>query len=338
MSVLKRLFAKSNRAAAESPISEMGDANGVSIDAQSLMKIRNLEMRAKAVVDGFLNGIHRSPWHGFSVEFTDYRQYSPGDDVRYLDWKLFARQDRYYIKRFEDETNLRCYLLADLSASMAFGSQGFSKADYARTALATLGYFLSLQRDAVGLLTFDESVGEYLPPRYRPGHLRRVMLGLERATAGERTNLAPPLQQIAKLARRRGLVVLASDLLAPIDDLRKEIGYLKTQGHEVVVWRILDPQEVEFEFSDPRMFEDMESGRQLFVDPEAIRKSYLAKFNKHRQELEELCSQQGIALKVMRTDQPLDQMLLEFVRNRSNASSRSGRRTMGTAVATGGAP
>ena len=123
--------------------------------------------------------------------------------MRYLDWKLFARQDRYYIKRFEDETNLRCYLVADLSASMEFGSLGFSKADYARTALATLGYYLSLQRDAVGLLTFDETIGEYLPPRYRPGHLRRVMLGLERATAGKRTDLAPPLQQISRLSRSK---------------------------------------------------------------------------------------------------------------------------------------
>lgn len=337
MSVLKRLFPKSKGASSEAPAADIVNSNGVSIDSQSLMKIRNLEMRAKAVVDGFLNGIHRSPWHGFSVEFTDYRQYSPGDDVRYLDWKLFARQDRYYIKRFEDETNLRCYLLADLSASMAFGSLGFSKADYARTALATLGYFLSLQRDAVGLLTFDESIGEYLPPRFRPGHLRRVMLGLERATAGKRTNLAPPLQQISKLARRRGLVVLASDLLAPIDDLRQELSYLRSQGHEVVVWRILDPQEVAFDFADPRMFEDMESGRQLFVDPDVIRKSYLAKFNKHRQQLEELCSQQGVALKVMQTDQPLDQMLLEFVKSRSNGRSRPGRRAMGAAVSTGGA-
>lgn len=337
MSVLKRLLGSSKDTSEASPSLSNPPSNRVSIDSQSLMKIRNLEMRAKAVVDGFLNGIHRSPWHGFSVEFTDYRQYSPGDDVRYLDWKLFARQDRYYIKRFEDETNLRCYLLADLSASMAFGSLGFSKADYARTALATLGYFLSLQRDAIGLLTFDESIGEYLPPRYRPGHLRRVMLGLERATAGKRTNLAPPLQQISKLARRRGLVVLASDLLAPIDDLRQELGYLRSQGHEVVVWRILDPQEVAFNFSDPRIFEDMESGKQLFVDPEAIRKSYLAKFNRHQQQLEELCRQQGVGLKVIHTNQPLDQMLLEFVKSRSSQRSRPGRRSIGAGVAAGGA-
>lgn len=336
MSILKRIFRTPQTTAVEAPAVAGKAASRVSIDPQSLMKIRNLELRAKSVVDGFLNGIHRSPWHGFSVEFTDYRQYTPGDDVRYLDWKLFARQDRYYIKRFEDETNLRCYLVADLSASMEFGSLGFSKADYARTALATLGYYLSLQRDAVGLLTFDETIGEYLPPRYRPGHLRRVMLGLERATAGKRTDLAPPLQQISRLAQRRGLVVLASDLLAPIDDLQQQLGYLRSQGHEVLVWRILDPSEVNFEFSDAKMFEDMESGKRLFVDPVSVRKNYLEKFQQHSLQLSELCNQQGVDLQVMQTDRPLDEALLDYVKNRSRMQTLGHRRSNLSPSASGG--
>ena len=336
MSLLKRIFRSPQTTAVEAPAVARQAASRVSIDLQSLMKIRNLELRAKRVVDGFLNGIHRSPWHGFSVEFTDYRQYTPGDDVRYLDWKLFARQDRYYIKRFEDETNLRCYLVADLSASMEFGSLGFSKADYARTALATLGYYLSLQRDAVGLLTFDETIGEYLPPRYRPGHLRRVMLGLERATAGKRTDLAPPLQQISRLAQRRGWVVLASDLLAPIDDLQQQLGYLRSQGHEVLVWRILDPAEVNFEFSDAKMFEDMESGKRLFVDPVSVRKNYLDKFQQHSQQLSELCNQQGVDLQVMQTDRPLDEALLDYVKNRSRMQTPGHRRSNLSPPASGG--
>jgi uncharacterized protein (DUF58 family) len=291
------------------------------------MKIRNLELRARAVVDGFLAGIHRSPYHGFSVEFTDYRQYSPGDDVRYVDWKLFARQDRYYIKRFEDETNLRCYLVADLSASMEFGSPGYSKADYARTALATIAQFLSLQRDAVGLLTFDETIGEFLPPRYRPGHLRRLMLGLERATSGKRTDLAPPLQQITNLVRRRGLVVLASDLLAPLQGLERQLGYLRSQGQEVIVFRILDPREVDFRFEQATIFEDLESGRRLFVDPQAVSKSYRRNFSQHAEALGAICRRQGVDLVTITTDRPLDESLLEFVQLRSGQRAPHRRRT-----------
>src|SRR5215469_10681651 len=144
------------------------------IDPAALMRIKNLQLRAKVVVEGLLSGLHRSPYHGFSVEFSEYRQYSDGDDLRYLDWRLFARSDRYYIKRFEDETNLRCYLLVDLSRSMGFGSLAYSKADYAKTAAATFAYFLSTQRDAVGLTTFDERIGDYLPARFRPGHMHRI--------------------------------------------------------------------------------------------------------------------------------------------------------------------
>lgn len=311
-------------------------ARSVSIDAPTLMKLRNLELRARAVVDGFMAGIHRSPYHGFSVEFTDYRQYSPGDDVRYVDWKLFARQDRYYIKRFEDETNLRCYLVGDLSRSMDFGSLGYTKADYARTALATVGYFLSQQRDAVGLLTFDETIGEYIPPRYRPGHLRRLLLGLERSTGGKRTDLAPPLQQVTQLARRRGLVILASDLIAPIENLERQLSYLRSQRHEVVVMRILDPQEIHFDFDDPKIFEDMESGKQLFVDPVAIRKNYLQRFNDHSESIHEICQRQGVELIVMPTDRPMDALLSEFVRLRGKAKQTVRRKASSAQSLAGG--
>src|SRR3954465_1587194 len=156
------------------PASNRSLAAASLIEPKALMTIRSLELRARAVVEGFWNGIHRSPYHGFSVEFSEYRQYTPGDDLRYLDWKLFARSDRYYIKRFEDETNLRCYLLVDLSRSMGYGSLQYTKVEYARTAAATLAYFLSLQRDAVGLVTFDEGIADYLPARFRPGHLHRL--------------------------------------------------------------------------------------------------------------------------------------------------------------------
>src|SRR5678815_3911420 len=187
------------------------------LDPAALMAIRNLELRARTVVEGFWNGIHRSPYHGFSVEFTEYRPYTAGDDLRYLDWRVFARSDRYFIKKFEDETNLRCHLLADNSRSMAFGSLGFSKASYAATLAATIGYFLYLQGDAVGLLTFDETIREYLPARHRSGHLRQIMLGLERPPGGQTTDFAAPLKQMVEIVRKRGLMVILSDFFAPME-------------------------------------------------------------------------------------------------------------------------
>ncbi|MBI3865735.1 MAG: DUF58 domain-containing protein, partial [Planctomycetia bacterium] len=231
---------------------------GAFIDPAALMRIKNLELRAKLVVDGFLSGLHKSPVHGFSVEFTEYRQYSPGDDLRFLDWRLYARSDRYYIKRFEDETNLRCYLLVDLSRSMGFRTLEYDKAEYARTAAATIAYFLTLQRDAVGLTTFDEAIRDYLPARFRPGHLHRLMLLLENSPAGTGTDLGAPLEQVARTARKRGLVVMLSDLLAPVETIETRLGHLRSQGHEVVVLRVLDPAEVDFEFREESLFFDLE--------------------------------------------------------------------------------
>src|SRR2546423_5922234 len=198
------------------PASSTSRRSGSLVNPLALMSIKNLELRAKVVVEGFWNGLHRSPYHGFSVEFTEYRQYSPGDDPRYLDWRLFARSDRYFIKKFEDETNLRCYLLVDNSRSMSYGSLTYTKAQYANTLAATLAYFLYLQGDAVGLLTFDEQIREYLPARHRSGHLRHLMLALEKPAAGTATNLSAPLRRIAEMMNKRGMMVLISDLLAPI--------------------------------------------------------------------------------------------------------------------------
>src|SRR4051812_22624929 len=201
------------------------DTAGSFIDPHTLMRIKNLQLRAKIIVQGFLSGLHRSPHHGFSVEFSEYREYTPGDDPKYLDWRLYARTDRYYIKRFEEETNLRCHLLVDLSRSMGYGSLTYTKVEYARTAAATLAYFLSQQRDAVGLVTFDQQIAEYVPARYRPGHLHRLMVCLERAVAGTSTDLAAPLEQVAATVRKRGMVVLISDLLADPAQLKKHLGY-----------------------------------------------------------------------------------------------------------------
>lgn len=298
------------------------------IDPAALMRIKNLELRAKIVVEGFFSGLHRSPYHGFSVEFSEYRQYTAGDDLRYLDWRLFARSDRYYIKRFEDETNLRCHLLVDMSRSMGFSSLAYDKAEYAKTAAATFAYFLSVQRDAVGLVTFDEQIQEYLPARFRQGHMHRVMLCLERSLAGTATDLGPPLEQIAKTASKRGLIVLISDLLAPIDALETQLGYLRSRGHEVVVLRVLDPAEIDFRFEEAAVFHDAESGREIYVDPQAARERYLERFARHAAEIAAACNRLGIDYYQLSTAQPLELALFDFLNSRLRRGRQTVRRQM----------
>lgn len=297
------------------------------IDNRSLMAIRNLELRARAVVEGFWHGLHRSPYHGFSVEFTEYRLYAPGDDLRYLDWKLLARSDRQYIKKFEDETNLRCHLLVDNSRSMEFGSLDYAKTDYARTLAATLACFLNKQGDATGLLLFDEQIRDYLPARNRPGHLRRLMLALERAPEGTSTNLVRPLERIAALTRKRGVLVIISDLMAPIDGVNKELTQLKAAGHEMIVFQTLDPAELNFGFDEAMLYRDMESNRDLYIDPAAVREGYVERLTRHREAIEATCRALGIDYHLVTTDTRLDLLLLEFLKDRSRRAPLNIRRT-----------
>ncbi len=289
------------------------------LDPKTILAIRNLELRARVVVEGFVLGLHRSPYHGFSVEFSEYRQYSPGDDLRYLDWKLYGRSDRYYLKKFEDETNLRCYFLVDLSRSMSFGSRepgGKTKADYAITVAASLAYFLSKQGDATGLLSFDAAIRDYMPARNRPGHLHQMMLTLDKPPSGRETNLGAPIRRIAELVRKRGMIVLISDLLSPFDSFAESLTQLRALGHEVVVFQILDPAEIDFKFSASSQFEDLETGVMLYVDPDKIRADYLAGLSAHQARIQQHCNAQGITHQILRTDQPLELALFHFLNNR----------------------
>ena len=286
------------------------------IDPQALMTIRSLELRARAVVEGFWSGIHRSPYHGFSVEFTEYRQYTPGDDPRYLDWRVFARTDRYFIKKYEDETNLRVHLLVDQSRSMAYGSRDYTKATYASTLAATFAYFLHLQGDAIGLLTFDEQVRDYLPARHRISHLRQLMFALERPASGRSTNLEAPLERITSLIRKRGLVVLLSDFLAPLDRLERNLIALTASGHELTVFHISDPAELNLGIEAPALFEDVESSRQIYIDPTAARAGYMKKFEAHTAALQATCRKLGVSYHALSTAQPLEIALFEFLQQR----------------------
>jgi uncharacterized protein (DUF58 family) len=294
----------------------MASTTGNFLDPAALMAIRNLELRARTIVEGFWHGLHRSPYHGFSVEFTEYRPYSPGDDPRYLDWKLVGRTDRYFIKKFEDETNLRCHLLVDASRSMTYGSRGYTKADYARTLAATLAWFLHHQGDATGLMTFDGTVREYLPARHRPGHLRQLMLALEKPMEGRATDLAAPLRRVAELVRKRGLVVLISDLLAPVAELDTPLALLTASGHEVIVFQTLDPAELSFDFPAASRFEDMETGRDVFLEPTLARADYQRRLGEHLAAVRAKCERLGITHIQLSTAQPLELALFDFLNAR----------------------
>jgi uncharacterized protein (DUF58 family) len=313
-----------------------------SIDAAAIMRIKDLQLRARVIVEGFFNGLHRSPFHGFSAEFSEYRQYSPGDDTRFVDWRLYARSDRYYIKRFEDETNRRCYLVVDFSKSMAYGSRAYTKSDYARTLAATLAYYLTLQRDCVGLLTYDEQVRDFLPARYRVGHLRNILSLLDQTEQGSSTNIVVALEQIASLVKKRGLIVIFSDFLTPVDQLRRPLSYLRSRGHEVMALRVLDPAEVTFQFSEASVFRDLETRRPMYIDPYVARTSYLERFEQHRQSLRESCIRLGIDLTQMLTDEPFERALYHWLAMQVRQSSagaisrRSGLAAIGGATGAGG--
>jgi uncharacterized protein (DUF58 family) len=281
-----------------------------------------MELRAKAVVEGFWKGIHRSPYHGFSVEFTEYRQYASGDDPRYIDWRVYARSDRFYIKKFRDETNLRCHLLLDHSRSMGYGSAGCTKSQYAGTLAATLAYFLFTQGDAVGLAMFDDRIRQYLPPRNRPSYLHRLILALETPPTGAATDLGPPLQRLAQMLTKRGMIVLISDLLTRVDRLDVDLGYLCAGGHDVVVFHMLDPAELSFDFDSPALFRDIETGRDLYVDPAAARKGYKRMLAGHLDNAKSTCRGLGVDYHLFPTDRPFDLALFDFLQHRMRRSKQ----------------
>jgi uncharacterized protein (DUF58 family) len=300
----------------------------VAADLGALMKIRSLELRAKVVVEGLWRGLHRSPVHGFSVEFTEYRPYSQGDDVRHLDWRLYARSDRDYIKKYEDETNLRCHLVVDQSRSMAFaappgGAAAVSKADYAATFAATWATFLFGQGDAVGLTRFAGGVVEHLPARNRPGHMHRLLAALERPSQGRQSNVPGALEEVANLVRRRGMLVLLSDLLVPLPACERPLAALRAAGHEVMVVQVLDPAERGLALAGPARLRDLESDRVLDVDPALVGADYRRDFAAHVAAIGAICARLGVEHHVVMTDQPLGDALARIITGRARRDLRA---------------
>ncbi len=241
-----------------------------------IQQVRRLDLKARFIVEGFLSGLHGSPFHGFSVEFSEHRKYEPGDDLRLIDWGVYGKTDRYYIKKFQAETNLEAYLLVDSSASMDFATGGrMSKLDYAICLAAALGYMMIHQQDAVGLYVFDEKVRQFLPPKSKRSHLTNILATLARTAPAGETNLAGCLHEIADRIRKRGLIILLSDLLADPEPVIDALHHVKYRGHDLIIFQVMDHSELAFEFDGQVRFEEPETGESLDADPRAIRAAYL---------------------------------------------------------------
>jgi uncharacterized protein (DUF58 family) len=289
------------------------------LDPAVLSRIGNLELLARTVVDGFLTGLHRSPYLGFSTDFAEHRAYMPGDDVRRIDWRLFARTDRHYIKLFEAETNANVAILLDVSSSMSYASHEVSKLDYGRYLSACLGYMSNRQRDRVGLITFDHELVEYLPPSMRPPETMLHLL--DRVDAGRPGRLGPPLLRATELLGRKGIVMLLSDLYEDPADILSAVGPLRARGHDVIVFHILDPKELSFSFEGASGFEDLETGEQIPVVPERMRAGYRKLMDEHLEAVGKRFSDNRIDYVLLDTSKPLDEGLFRYLLARERLRS-----------------
>jgi uncharacterized protein (DUF58 family) len=284
------------------------------VDPKVLARIGNLELVARSVVDGFINGLHRSPYFGASVDFAEHRGYVPGDDIRRVDWRLYARTDRYYIKEYEADSNSNFAVLLDVSRSMGFGSEGLTKLDYARMLAGCLTYLVHRQRDRVGLVAFDSDIVEFVPPSAK--HMDTTLHVLDRLKPARPGSLREPMNKIAEHFGRRGLLVLISDLYEEPDALLEAIGPLRFRGHDMIVFHVMDRAELDFEYADPSAFEDLESGEQIPIVPEALAGQYRELVQAHITGLTERFSANRIDYTLVNTSAPLDHALFSYLSTR----------------------
>lgn len=287
------------------------------IDPAVLAKIGNLEFIARSVVNGVINGSHRSPYFGASVDFAEHRGYVPGDDIRRVDWRVFARTDKYYIKEFEADSNSNFSVLLDVSKSMAFGSR-ITKLDYAKTLAACLTYLVSKQRDRVGLVTFDEEILEHVPPSAR--HVDVVLHTLDRVQAKRPGRFGVPIRRLAEHFGRRGIVVVISDFYEEPDEILDAVSLIRFRGNDVILFHVLDPAEIDFSFDDASSFEDLESGEQLPVVPDALREQYRAMIREHIAALTTKSAAQRVDYNLLNTAAPLDYALFNYMAIRDRLS------------------
>jgi uncharacterized protein (DUF58 family) len=286
------------------------------IDPVALTRISSLELVARTVVEGFIAGLHRSPHLGFSVNFAEYRAYRPGDDIRKIDWKVFARLDRFFIKEYEGETNTCIHLILDCSRSMAYGSQGIEKLVYGQYLAASLGYFAFKQRDAVGFVSYDESVREFVPARGSVGHLNTVLHAIEHTQAQQRSDFVKPLVSVAERLRRRGIVVVISDLYDDTSRVMEGLRHLAFRGNDVIVFQVLDPAELRFDFEASAQFVDMETRSEMHVIPEFVRQEYRRILKEQIAYFERECQRDRMDYALIDISQPLDHALLTYLLRR----------------------
>jgi uncharacterized protein (DUF58 family) len=288
------------------------------LDPAIIARLGTMELKARTVVEGFLSGLHRSPYKGFSVEFAEYRQYLPGDDLSTLDWKVYARSDRHYVKKFEEDTNVECHILIDVSASMGYrGAAPMSKLEYGSVLAGSLAFLMNKQRDATGLIAFDDRIAFRMPAGARSGHLHALLLALERLKPGSRSALGRPLHQLAEALTRRSVVVLISDLLDEPEPAIKGLRHLRSRGSDVVVFQVLDPHELTFPFQGASRFKDVESAEEITADPASIRASYLRELAGMTLEYDRELRGHGIDYVQLDSSQPLDFALLAYLAARS---------------------
>src|SRR5436190_271223 len=286
------------------------------LDPFTLAKVRSLELKARLIVEGYLSGMHKSPYHGFSVEFAQHREYVPGDDIKHVDWKVYGRTGRFYLKQYEEETNLSCWLLLDVSESMRYGSGPVSKYDYACMSAAALAYLILQQQDSVGLITFDNQVRQFLKPSSQRSHLKEIVRVMNKGAAHEKTSLAPIFHELAERINRRSIVVLLSDLFDDVHDIMAGLKHLRYKRHEVVVFHVMDAAELDFPFQEATLFRGLEQYPELLTDPRALRQGYLDQVAGFIGELKQGCRAQNMDYVQLRTDQDLGVALTSYLAHR----------------------
>jgi uncharacterized protein (DUF58 family) len=287
------------------------------LDPLTLAKVRGLELQARLAVEGYLSGLHKSPYHGFSVEFAQHREYVPGDDIKHIDWKVYGRTNRYYLKQYEEETNLVCWLLLDVSESMQYRSGPVSKYDYACMVAAALSYLILHQQDSVGLVTFDDQVRKFLRPSGQPSHLKQIVQVMNLGAAREKTRLAPIFHDLAERINHRALMLILSDLFDEVPDVLAGLKHLRHKRHEVVVFHILDGAELDFPFQEATLFRGLEQHPELLTDPRSLRRAYLEEIESFVTELQRSCRGENIDYVQLRTDANLAVALSSYLAHRS---------------------
>jgi len=288
------------------------------LNPETLAKLHGLQLRAKLIVEGYVSGVHRSPFHGFSVEFAEHREYAPGDDLRYLDWKVFGRTDKFYLKQFEEETNLICHLLLDTSESMCYQSEAaaMSKLEYAQCAAAALSYLILHQQDSAGLATFDREIRALVRASSSPSHIKQLLQVMEDAVPERKTSIGPIFHELAERLKKRGIVIVLSDLFDDVDRMLAGLKHFRHRRHEVVLMHVLDPAELDFPFQHTTLFKGLEQLPEVLAEPRALRKAYLEEFNAYLRVLKKGCRMHQIDYVLLRTDRSLEVVLSSYLASR----------------------